>query len=78
MPFHMKRDAPEPMNRMTPAWRPKSLAAVEREHILFALEWHMWIVKRACDSLIISRPTLYARLKSYGVDVKAARKEALK
>ena len=46
------------------------------EHTMYALHFHQWSVERACHSLGISKPTMYARLLKWGVDVRAARKEA--
>ncbi len=48
----------------------RSLAEVEREHILAVLEQVKGNKKRAAEILQIDRSTLYAKLKQYGVDGK--------
>ncbi len=49
------------------SWKPRSLAEVEREHILRVLKWTKGNKKRAAEILGIERGTLYARLRSYGM-----------
>lgn len=45
----------------------KSLREVERDHILRVLELTNWHYGRACQILGISRPTLRAKIKRYGL-----------
>jgi two-component system response regulator AtoC len=45
----------------------KSLADAERDHILFALESYDWNLGKTCQVLQISRPTLRAKLRMYGM-----------
>ena len=70
--------APDPMNRMTTAGKPRPIEDVIRDHTMFALDWHNWVVKCAADSLGLSPPALYVLLKKYGVDIRAARRESQK
>jgi two-component system response regulator AtoC len=44
-----------------------SLEEVEREHILKVLDSNEWHLGRTCDRLRLSRPTLRARMKKYGL-----------
>jgi two-component system response regulator AtoC len=44
-----------------------SLEAVEREHLVRALEAHHWNVTRAARSLDISRDTLRYRMERHGL-----------
>lgn len=45
----------------------KTLAEIEREHILYVLKMCEQNKTTACGILGISMPTLYARLKKYGL-----------
>ncbi|WP_243689311.1 sigma 54-interacting transcriptional regulator [Geotalea toluenoxydans] len=45
----------------------KSLADAERDHILFALESYEWSLGKTCQALQISRPTLRAKIRTYGL-----------
>lgn len=44
-----------------------SLEDVEREHIYKILDYNEWHLGKACDQLRMSRPTLRARMKKYGI-----------
>ncbi|MDQ7785076.1 MAG: sigma-54 dependent transcriptional regulator [Desulfomonilaceae bacterium] len=50
-----------------------SLADVERDHILKVLECNEWHLGNACTQLQMSRPTLRARMKKYGLIRKTRR-----
>jgi len=47
---------------------PRTLAAVEKEHILSVLRAVAWNITRASDILGISRPTLRKKVRDYGLD----------
>ena len=51
-----------------------ALADATREHLLDVLERCNWNQKRATEVLGISKATLWRKLKTYGIDVKAIRK----
>lgn len=45
----------------------KTMAEVERNHILYALESYDWNLGNTCQALQISRPTLRAKIKAFGL-----------
>jgi two-component system response regulator AtoC len=45
----------------------KTLAEAERDHILYALESYDWSLGKTCQALQISRPTLRAKIRMYGM-----------
>ncbi len=47
--------------------RPLSLREIEKRHILFVLDYCGGDKTKACNVLGITKPTLYSKLKSYGV-----------
>jgi len=50
-----------------------SLEDVERGHILKVLECNVWHLGNTCAQLRMSRPTLRARMKKYGLDLTKSR-----
>jgi DNA-binding NtrC family response regulator len=62
---------PRPPEAPTPGL---ALSDATREHLLDVLERCNWNQKRATEVLEISKATLWRKLKTYGIDVKAIRK----
>jgi DNA-binding NtrC family response regulator len=63
---------------LSAAGKPRPIKDVERDVIMFALKFYNFGVDRACYEIGLSRPVFYARLRQYGVNVRAARKESQK
>ncbi len=49
----------------------KPLAEAERDYILFALESYNWSLGKTCQALQISRPTLRAKIKAFGLEKRS-------
>jgi two-component system response regulator AtoC len=45
----------------------KTLAEAERDHIVYALESYDWSLGKTCQALNISRPTLRAKIRAFGL-----------
>ena len=54
-----------------PAEEPLPLREVERRHIERVLRHTEWNKKRACELLVISRPTLDRKIEEYGLKKEA-------
>ncbi|HAK95136.1 MAG TPA: sigma-54-dependent Fis family transcriptional regulator [Planctomycetes bacterium] len=48
-------------------WKPRSLADVQKDHVVRVLKWARGNKKLAAETLGIERCTLYARLREYGL-----------
>jgi two-component system response regulator AtoC len=53
--------------RPAPERSVKTLVEVERDHILYALESYNWKLGKTCQALGISRPTLRAKIREFGM-----------
>jgi two-component system response regulator AtoC len=59
------QDSPKPLRELAPQ---RTLESIEREHILRVLNNCGWHLGNTCSALGISRPTLRARMKKYGIN----------
>lgn len=66
LPAHMTGNRPQVSNLQDALFRRRSLADVEREYIVLALEFTEGRKKEAADLLGIDRKTLYRKLEEYG------------
>jgi len=55
-------------HRPTPEKSVRPLAEAERDYIRFALDSYGWNLGKTCQALQISRPTLRAKIKVYGLE----------
>ena len=57
-------------------WKPRSMAEVEKDHVVRVLKWARGNKKLAAETLGIERCTLYARLREYGLHKEAGGSKA--
>jgi len=67
-PVLQATDLPHYVRRAEPRSAPRSLAEVQRLHILGVLEENDWNITKAARILAVDRSTLYGKIKKYGLE----------
>ena len=67
-PILQATDLPHYVRRAEPRSAPRSLAEVQRLHILGVLEENDWNITKAARTLAVDRSTLYGKIKKYGLE----------